>query len=91
MDFIDSFWNLILLPVILGLFTFIFLVVVATLEEAEKRPILPVYRPDEELGLLRNGTPCEYLRNFTIEILENDEPIMNINTELKHRVIWIKQ
>jgi hypothetical protein len=91
MDFIDSFWNLILLPVILGLFTFIFLVVVASLEEAEKRPILPVHRPDEELGLLRNGTPCEYLRNFTIEIMRDNEPIMNIDTELRHRVVWMKE
>jgi len=91
MDILIDSANIVLLPVILGLFTFIFLVVVATLEEAEKRPILPVHRPDEELGLLRNGTPCEYLRNFTIEIMRDNEPIMNIDAELRHRVVWIKE
>jgi len=90
MDVIDNSWNYILLPVILGIFTFVFLLIIAALEEAEKRPLLPVHRPDIEHGV-RNGTPCEYLRNFTIEILENNEPIMNIDTELRHRVIWIKQ
>ena len=91
MDFLDSSWNYILLPIVLALFTFLFLLIIAALEEAEKRPLLPVHRPDEEQGVLKNGTPCEYLRNFTIEIMRDNEPIMNIDTELRHRVIWVKQ
>lgn len=91
MDIIEGSWNFILFPIILGLMTLLFLVVIAFLEEAETQPILPVHRPDVEKGLLKNGTPCEYLRNFTIEIMKDNEPIMNINAELKHRVVWMKE
>ena len=91
MDIIEGSWNFILFPVILGLLTLLFLVVIAFLEGAETHPILPVHRPDIEKGLLENGTPCEYLRNFTIEIMRDNEPIMNINAELKHRVVWMKE
>lgn len=91
MDIIEGSWNFILFPVILGLLTILFLVIIAFLEEAEKRPILPVYRPDQEQGVLKNGIPCEYLRNFTIEIMQDNEPIMNIDAELRHRVVWIKE
>jgi hypothetical protein len=44
---------------------------------------------DLELGLNKNKTPCEYLRNFTVEILENDQPIMNIDTQLRQRITWV--
>ena len=44
---------------------------------------------DLELGLNKNNTPCEYLRNFTVEIMENNQPIMNIDTELRQRITWV--
>jgi len=56
------------------------------LELAEKKPILPVLKRDLEGGL----ESCKYTRNFTIEIMRDNEPIMNIDAELRHRVVWMK-
>jgi hypothetical protein len=57
------------------------------LELAEKRPILPVLKRDLEDG---QQDSCKYTRNFTIEIMRDNEPIMNIDAELRHRVVWMK-
>jgi hypothetical protein len=57
------------------------------LELAEKKPILPVLKRDLEDGQQES---CKYTRNFTIEIMRDNEPIMNIDAELRHRVVWMK-
>ena len=57
------------------------------LELTEKRPILPVLKRDLEDGQQES---CKYTRNFTIEIMRDHEPIMNIDAELRHRVVWMK-
>ena len=63
------------------------LVIYIYMELAERRPLLPVVKKDLEGGQQES---CKYTRNFTIEIMRDNEPIMNIDAELRHRVVWMK-
>ena len=57
------------------------------LELAAKKPLLPVIKKDLEEG---SQETHKYTRNFTIEIMRDNKPIMNIDAELRHRVVWMK-
>ena len=58
----------------------------AYLELVGKKPILPVLKKDLEEGIRTK----EYTRNFTIEVLRDNHHLMNIDAELKHRIVWMK-
>ena len=58
----------------------------AYMELVDKKPILPVLKKDlgEEIRTK------EYTRNFTIEVLRDNHHLMNIDAELKHRIVWMR-
>ena len=74
-------------PLVVFLTSALLLSLCVYLEVAEKRPLLPVVKKDLEDGQQES---CKYTRNFTIEIMRDNQPIMNIDAELRHRVVWMK-
>ena len=74
-------------PLVVFLTSALLLSLCVYLELAEKRPLLPVIKKDLEDGQQES---CKYTRNFTIEIMRDNKPIMNIDAELRHRVVWMK-
>jgi hypothetical protein len=74
-------------PLVVFLTAALLLSMCVYLELADKRPLLPVVKKDLEDGQQES---CKYTRNFTIEIMRDNEPIMNIDAELRHRVVWMK-